>query len=817
MEVLPMYSYEKEHIQTLRELAPECTVLLKKDGSFPLKEPGKVALYGNGARRTLKGGTGSGDVNTRHFISVEEGLQNAGFTITTNSWMDEYDKIRDKAHEKFVSDIKERAKEAGLPAIIFGMGAVMPEPEYSLPMDGEGDTAVYVLARVCGEGSDRQDVKGDFRLTDTEIRDILQADAKYSNFMLVLNVGGIVDLSPVKEVKNILLLSQPGMTVGDTLADIILGKAVPSGKLAATWASADDYPKIGSFGDRDDTRYNEGIYVGYRYFDTVHKEPVFPFGFGLSYTTFSTSTPEVSQKGTKFYVTTRVTNTGDFSGKEVVQLYASVPEGKLDQPYQQLAAFKKTRLLAPGESEELELSVDFHSLSSYLNETAEEILEPGDYIFRIGTDSRNTEPCFAVRLSGTVKLRQLRHVGGTPDFQDWKPESRKTLENLPADLVVFFVNSSDFPPEEFVDYRQTNDYIDPKARELAGAMTDEELRYLCVGEFKDTGSKSVIGAAAFEVPGAAGESTSNFKDRGIPNLVMADGPAGLRLSRQYGEDEQGKYSIGDAIPAAFQDFMDDAMKKLLGITKDPSAGRKGVVHEQYCTAIPVGTALAQTWNPDLVEQMGSLVGSEMEHFHVQVWLAPGMNIQRNPLCGRNFEYYSEDPLISGKMAAAMTRGVQTHPGCAVSVKHFCCNNQETNRFHTNSLVSERALRNIYLKGFQIAVKESQPFTVMSSYNLLNGVHTSERRDLNEDVLRAEWGFHGTVISDWLTQGYAPGVVNKYGYAFAGPSIAAGNDLMMPGSPLDIDSLKTTDRQSLERSAARVITLAWKLKGDPNAN
>lgn len=807
------YEYEKEHIAFLEQAAPECMVLLKSDGHFPLKSPCALALYGSGARNTLKGGTGSGDVNVRRYVTVEEGLKKAGFNITTTSWMDDYEEAREEAHQQFVRNIREQAEAAGVPAILFGMGAVMPEPDYDIPLEGKGDTCIYVLSRISGEGSDRNPVAGDLKLTRTEVRDILTANRLYPNFLLALNVGGVVDLSPVMDVSNILLLSQTGMTVGTSLADVVLGKANPSGKLACTFAAADEYSAIGTFGDRDDTRYREGIYVGYRYFDSIGKEPLFPFGFGLSYTTFTLTDDKTLCKGTEVEVSVDVTNTGRRPGKEVVQLYVSVPDGALDQPYQTLAAFQKTVELQPGETETICLHFDLRSLASFRTDLAQEVLEAGLYILRLGTDSRHTQPVSGIRLDEDVVLRCYEHAGGSPDFEDWCPPKREPEPLMDRSFPVFHMESSEFGPLELVDYENPLLYVDEAALAAAETMTDEELRYLCVGRFQDSGSQSVIGAAGFDVPGAAGETTSKYKDRGIPNLTMADGPAGLRLSRQYGEDDDGKYSIGDAIPAAFVDFMDETTMKLLGLDqKGTTPERHGVIHDQYCSAIPVGFALAQSFNEALVEQCGDLVGDEMERFGVHIWLAPALNIHRSPLCGRNFEYYSEDPLISGKMAAAMTRGVQKHPGCAVSIKHFVGNNQETNRFHSNSIMSERALRDIYLRGFRIAVEESQPYTVMTSYNLLNGVHTSERKDLCDGVLRAEWGFRGVVISDWVTPGFGIGADNKYPYACASKSIEAGNDLMMPGGPNDIEDLKKTDRSALIPCAARVISMAWKLGG-----
>ena len=278
-----MHKYEREHLEKLREGIAGCTVLLKSNGDFPLDGTGELALYGSGARRTVKGGTGSGEVNSRFFVNVEDGLKNAGFTITTGEWLDEYDRVYEKAREDFIRDIKERARKNHTLAIMEAMSVMMPEPEYTIPLEGSGDVCVYVLSRMSGEGSDRKPVGGDILMSGPEIRDIIALNKKYEKFMLVLNTGGPVDLSPVvNQVDNILILSQLGVETGDILSDILLGRAYPSGKLTTTWAAFDDYQKVGDFGERDDTHYREGIYVGYRYFDSTDTAPLFPFGYGLS-------------------------------------------------------------------------------------------------------------------------------------------------------------------------------------------------------------------------------------------------------------------------------------------------------------------------------------------------------------------------------------------------------------------------------------------------------------------------------------------------------------------------------------------------------
>lgn len=773
-----MNAYEVEHIEKLRKYAPECTVLLKQDGRFPLKTPGKVALYGNGARRTIKGGTGSGDVNSRFYVTVEQGLIEAGAEITTTSWMDAYDKIAEDAHVAFIKDIKKRAKEQHVPALFLGMGMVMPEPDFDLPMEGEGDTAIYVLARNSGEGSDRKDEKGDFRLTDTEVRDILKANEKYDNFMLVLNVGGPLDLTPVKDVKNILILSQLGVVTGSVLADIMYGKAYPSGRLASTWSAYEDYCKVGTFAQVQDVDYEEGIYVGYRYFDTVGKMPMYPFGYGLGFTTFSMGKASAKAEGSKISLQVPVENIGECAGKEVVQVYVSVPEGKLDQPYQVLAGFAKTKELGAGERQQVEISFDVKDLASYDEETSSYILEKGNYIVRVGKNSKDTQVAAVVVLGETVTLRTLSPVGGKPHFEDWKPEKTELETLIKQDTPVLMIEADAFLNLSYPEEYQVSD----KAKEFVAGLTDEEALKLCIGNYAEKNSVlSVIGSASMSVAGAAGETRNHLKD--LPVLVMADGPAGVRISKEYTKDSKGGvHSIGSTLPADMIDLLPGFATFMMKLfDKKP----KGNVLNQYCTAIPIGTALAQSFDLDFVETCGDMVGREMEMFDIDLWLAPAFNIHRSPLCGRNFEYYSEDPFVSGMVATAMTKGVQKHPGRGVTVKHFCGNNQETNRYASSSNMSERALREIYMKGFEICVREAKPWAIMTSYNLINGIHASEREDIMKGVVRKEWGYSGLIMTDWVIAGMGEGAC-EYRPAKSAPVLKAGNDLFMPGTKADFE-------------------------------
>lgn len=810
---MELFDYEKEHIGLLRDSLAECTLFLRQNGAFPLETPGRIAAYGNGVRHTVKGGTGSGEVNSRYSVNVEQGLKDAGFTITTGRWLDAFDQVEQDAQKAFVKEIKERAKKKHTMAILEGMGAVMPQPEYDLPLDGEGDTAIYVLSRISGEGNDREPIPGDIRLTDSEAKTILALDAKYEKFMLVLNVGGVVDLTPVKEVSNILVLSQLGVETGSVLADILLGRANPSGKLTTTWASWEDYCREGEFGDINDTRYKEGIYVGYRYFDTVGKKPLFPFGYGLSYTSFDIAVTGAAAEGDTIRIKAAVSNTGARAGREVVQVYVSAPAGRLDKPYQDLAAFAKTDLLEPGASQELTISFSLRDCASYDAQKESYVLEAGSYVVRVGDSSDHTQPAALVDLDGEAVVTKARNCLGETDFEDWKPSGSETAsaEEL-SDITRISVAAADIETVT-VSYDQERE-IDPRVKDL----TVEELAYLNVGAFNPkAGALSVIGNAATNVAGAAGETTGVLKEKGFPVLVMSDGPAGLRLAKEFYRDEKGAHGIGSSmVPESFLPFLPAPARfimNLIGGSGKPKKGQK--IEYQYATAIPIGTAIAQSFNLPLAESYGSIVGDEMERFGVHLWLAPALNIHRDIRCGRNFEYYSEDPLISGKTAAAITRGVQRHPGCGTTIKHYAANNQEKNRYCNNSIVSERAMREIYLKGFGICVRESQPHALMTSYNLLNGVHTSEHRGLIEDILRCEYGFKGIVMTDWIVD-MAQDKQSLHRMPIAAEIAKAGGDLVMPGSKGDFDSIVKAAKsgelelRQLQINATRVLRKAEEL-------
>ena len=795
--------HEIKNIKRLRSHLGECTVLLKKDGSFPLEEPGTIAAYGSGVRHTVKGGTGSGEVNSRYFVTVEKGLLKAGFTIVNGGWLDEYDRIRENNKAAFYKDIKAKAKKEKKNVIAASMGAVILEPEYELPLTFGADAAIYVVGRSSGEGNDRLDVKGDYRLTDTEVRDILALNGRYERFMLVINAGGPVDLSEVMEVRNILVLSQLGVETGRALAGLLLGKLYPSGKLTTTWAPYKDYG-IASFGERDDTLYSEGVFVGYRYFDKSGTKPAFPFGYGLSYTEFTHSFTEITATGPIVRLTARVKNIGGFRGSEVLQVYLSSPAGKIEKAPKSLAGFAKTAPLAPGESAVVTISWDLRDMSSFDEARASYVLESGRYLVHLGSSSADTSVVAALDLDREFVVRRVKNclagkveekvvsgaagnpatddtVSGSADSAPSDALSESVAAAVGAALPVIRMDLS-YCETEVIDYERSS-FVDP----VLDNLSDEELAYLNMGGFNPRGGiLSVIGDASSRVAGAAGESTSALEGKGIGCIVVADGPAGLRLARHFYKDKKGIHAIGSTMPETMLELLPKPVTLLINLTSRPPRGAK--IFEQYTTALPIGTAIAQSWDPKFAYLCGDIVGSEMEIFHVDLWLAPALNIHRSVLCGRNFEYFSEDPLVSGKFAAALTRGVQSHKGKGVTIKHYAANNQETNRYGNSSNASERALRELYLRGFEICIRESRPLAVMSSYNLINGVHTSESAELCQDILRSEFGFKGLLMTDWIVGGDILGGRGKYSAPSAPRVAASGHSLFMPGSKKDFEEL-----------------------------
>ena len=840
-----MTQRERDHMALSRSLAGECVVLLENDGTLPLSAPGRLALYGNGARQTVRGGTGSGDVNTRNDVNIEQGLENAGFEIATKPWLDRQDARHVQARKDYMAWLPQYAKEQNITEFLvsfshpFQVVAPAEITEEDVAASGT-DTAVYVISRTAGEGADRFNKRGDYLLYEEEKAQLELLGRSYGKVVAVLNVGGVMDMSELKAIPGVgavVLMGQLGNTGGDVLAGVLLGMVNPSGKLTDTWARRyADYPAAAAFshndGNVDDEYYTEGVYVGYRYFDAFGVEPLYPFGYGLSYTDFAIEPGAVTAEKGAVRVSATVTNTGMRPGKEVVQVYCSAPAGTIPKPYQELRGFAKTRLLAPGENETVEISFAAKDMASYCEKCAAWVLEAGEYVVRVGNSSRNTKAAAVLTLEKSVKTEALKNLfAGAGELEEIEAPI-PAAEPADAGVPRVALDSASIVTETAVYQGSRQPFAAPGSKtltandvkagrctveELTAQLTVEEMAQLCVGTLRaDEGS--VVGNASYTVPGAAGDTSSVVKaSRGVRNLILADGPAGLRLQPVFKTDKEGHLLPGGTVLGDITEPFDPKYDESNSDT-----------YYQYCTAIPTGWALAQSWNMDLLEQIGSMVGVEMELFGVDLWLAPAMNIHRDPLCGRNFEYYSEDPLVSGKAAAAITLGVQSHPGKGTTIKHFAANSQEDNRYFTNSHVSERALREIYLRGFGITVRESAPASIMTSYNLINGVHAANSHDLLQAVARDEWGFKGLVMTDWFTSQHVPGLTGntpvRYPISASTGCVLAGNDVQMPGCQGNVDDIVKAVRSGeavdgfhitladLQFCAANVIRAAINAKG-----
>ena len=799
--------HEEKHIKIMRETASECTLFLKKNQEFPISKPCNVLLVGSGARNTQKGGLGSGDTEPRNYTTCEEGLEKAGFVITSKKWLDEYPLQKEKLigeHMKYIETMHIQNKITQC----FRMMA-FPEYDYNLDLTFEqkADIAIYVLARNSGEGTDRRLIEGDVYLTHTEIKDILYLNKNYKKFILVLNVGGVVDLSPVNEVSNILLLSQLGIVTGDILADIILGKANPSGKLATTWAKPKEYNTMKNFGFLHSTNYKEGVYVGYRYFDSNGVEPLYPFGFGLSYTEFNINKNSLEKNREKITVSVKVKNVGNYSGKEVIQVYVSPSQKHVDKPYQSLVAFKKTPELKPNEEVELNIEFKLSQVARYDTQTASYILDKGNYIIRVGNCSRKTEIFGYIKLSQDVVTQQLKNIKANPKFEDWVPNTSKYPKDNLDNVQKILLNKDDFDLEI-----ATYTYV-PKIYEEIKKLTDKELAYLCVGGFVE--SKEENNEKQRGLNGLTTRKVESIKNY----LRMVDGAAGVRIARVYSNDHHRfKRLVTD--PAWLNNYnylytLDKISLTLTKNEKEDFSKYRNVIY-QHATSLPIPTAQAQSFNVDLIQKYGEIVGKEMQIFNVNVLLAPAMNIHRNILCGRNFEYFSEDPLVAGKMATALIKGVQSNKNCGATVKHFAGNNQEYNRMNNNSKMSERTLREIYLKGFQIAVEEGHPTALMTSYNLINGVHPSENSQLLIDVVRNEWKFDGLIMTDWIRSGEQEFNSAKNPGQYVYNTLRAGVNIQMTGHKIDFDYIlqKLRDgvlnREHLLKCASKVYETIEKL-------
>ena len=610
--------------------------------------------------------------------------------------------------------------------------------------------------------------------------------ASFKNVIVILNVGGMVDTSWFaydNQIQSALLALQGGMEGGLAAAELLVGDGNPSGKTVDTFAkSLDDYPSTYNFHEsRDYVDYTDDIYVGYRYFETIPgaaEKVVYPFGYGLSYTTFDVETVSAgvvnsncTSEANKLYAKVRVTNTGKFSGKEVVQVYIAKPQRKLGKPAKELAAFEKTRELQPGESQLMILTWEINDMASYDDlgkvKKSAYVLEAGSYDIYVGTSVRDvTKADYSYILNHDVITEQLsaQLVPTSLPKRMLADGSYEALpQSEPVDTDYSAIGNIDpsltegvapgqraIPYFRFADGMAKNgshdimDVVEGRITldEFVSELSIDDLIHLLGGQ-PNTGVANTFGIG-------------NMPEYGIPSVMTADGPAGVRIAPEVG----------------------------------------------ICTtAFPCSTLLACTWNPDVLEAVGRAGGEELKENNLALWLTPAICIHRSPLCGRNFEYYSEDPFVTGKLAGAMVRGIQSN-NVGATVKHFALNNKETNRKNSDSRVSERAAREIYLKAFEMIVKNENPWAIMSSYNMINGYRASESEDLLTGILRDEWGYEGMVTSDWWTCG------EHYKETKAGNDLKMGNGY--PDRVKKAYDKGAISRSEMETSVKRILELILKL-------
>lgn len=772
----------KQHLELTRKIATEGTVLLKNDGTLPLKKGARVSLFGRGACEYIFGGGGSGDVSSNIKISLADALQAADeagqlqlFHPLHNHMMEVGKDIPTYLQENF--DALGYSEE--------DMHALntLPIPEELYRQAVEfGGTAIFTVLRHSSEGSkegdngDRHGGKGDFELFDEEARLLEQLTKDFDSVVVVLVSPGPVNTeiyAKNPKVNAVLYPMYGGSFAGNALVDILLGKAYPSGHLQDTLAvSMDDYPYSDHFFDsRTHVDYTEDIFVGYRWFETFCPEKVvYPFGFGLGYTTFDVKKESAAISKNTVTVKAAVTNTGSFNGKEVVQLYLTAPQGKLGKAKKVLTAFAKTRELKPGESQMLTLTFDLRQFASFddLGKVAEScfVLEKGEYTVSMGVNVRDVEKVLTFDWAEDTIVRRCKPYMAPKELKE-RLTADGTLEPLPQPKPMKhplrrYIPKAPINPidSEAVDYNPMilEEALEQnKLDEFIAQLTDDELTSLLHG------CASICGATTGCIGIIPNPVTYRgaFARKSIPAVPTCDGPAGFRT-----------------LPRA-------------GIS---------------ATYFPSSNTLSQTWNLKLAERFGKTVALEIKENNAGIWLAPALNIHRTPLCGRNFEYISEDPLTTGLFGAAIVNGVQSQR-IACTVKHFCCNNKEGNRVYSDSRVSQRALREIYLRGFEICIKKASPKCLMTGYNIVNGERCSGHWEMLNGILKEEWKYPGVVMTDWGT------------YSLLEDDLYGGNDVRMPwkingsfpGAPKELDLVKMVQEGTLDRgvcmeAARRVLTM-----------
>lgn len=818
--------FEEKHREEVRKAAGRGIVLLYNNGCLPLTPGGNLALFGYGARHTACCGYGAASIASRMKTSIGDGLAACGFTITTGGYLDRLDRAVEEEKEAHFAAIRKRGGSLYERLIYMYLHPFRPLAQVKITeqdvQDASCRRAVFVITRLSGEGADRKNEPGDYQLTGEEKQNLLFLSEHFGQLIVVLNTVGPIDMNfllGLKHLGAVLFTGLCGGVTGAAAADVLTGRTLPEGRLTQSWPRHyEDAPSSKTFGgndhNTDDEPYSEDLFVGWRYYDTFGVPCAFPFGYGLSYTTFAEEVRDVSLQGEKIRMRVRVTNTGKhFAGRQTLQLYASEPEE--DRPLRTMAGFAKTGLLQPGQSEELILSAALRDLAVFQEKEEAFVLTGGRHLLFVGTNAERTVPAAVLQVP---EERVLEKVTKIPGCEKTPLDSRKRRElgPIPANLPVLTLSDV----EEQESGESTASEPDP-AEKFAFGLSDDQLMLLCCGdgameESAEGGNLVCVSAGSLKttqeetlrelIPGASYTSTCLLSS-GIPNLPMADGGGGLRLLADFVMDGRGQVQT-DGITA-----LQNGTELLTMDEKRAMRGREEgtdcEAFEQYTTALPMPLVMAQLWDPDTWQALGRLVSEEMKQYGVRLLLAPGMNIIRNPLGGRNFEYYSEDPMLSGRCAAFFIAGIQQDPETGACIKHLACNSQEENREGMNARVSERALREIYLRGFEIAVKKAHPKAVMTGHNLINGRNCAESRWLLTDVLRGEWGFSGLVMTDWGTTSKNT-YQRKYGPSSCPECIKAGTDLIMPGSREDIKELKdaldqgTLQRQDLVNSAANVL-------------
>ena len=713
----------QEKLDFARKAAADGMVLFKNDnGALPISKDKKIALFGISSYRCFRLGWGSGDMMAQTTTEINTALKETGYSI---------DEEIESVCVKHISQLEDvRLMNRSWDVWTWRQNEIEISDDLIASAAKTSDVAIVTLGRTSGEGFDLKDEEGYFRLHSEEISLVKRVSETFGQTILLLNTCGPLDMRAIDDlnIDAILNVSLGGETFGYAVADVISGKVTPNGKLSTTWAyKYEDYPSKEGITTKE-VPYKEGIYVGYRYFDTFGVTPRYPFGYGLSYTSFESEILDVELDGQIVDVTVKVTNTGKYSGREIIQCYLSAPSVKLEKPYQELCTYAKTDVLMPNDSCELLLSFDITEMASYDEERASFILEAGKYFVRVGNSSRNTKIACAINLAKEIICDVVKNrCTKQNDFEDLSskgaiPYTYEGEENEKANAKVFEFDSdsvetvihdvieNDVPklltPKDDTLYT-LKDVFEGRAtvEDVVAQFSDAELADILNGViYEGSNANANVGSMAIKVRGAAGEMWSSEK-YAIPVNACADGPAGVRL-------------------AIFT----------TPIETDTELSREVVSY-------PSGTCMANSWDLESARRFGECVRDDLEISDIEGWLAPGINIQRNPLNGRNFEYLSEDPIISGKIGAYITIGVQFNDdaeptGRYATVKHFACNNIEYERGVSDSQMSERALREIYLKGFKIAVEEGHPHAIMTAYNKINGTFASTNYDLLMGILRA---------------------------------------------------------------------------------